>query len=188
MNKSLSYCLKCKRITETRNVRKLMSKNNRPMITGTCGVCGRKKSKFISSPVLKKGSGLFNTVLKNAPFPEMHLSLPSDVPGEFVENGSFNNTSKYSYCGPFTKVEKRISEGYRGVNDLDKACLKHDISYHKNKDTKGRNVADNELAQEANRLANDESQPDYVRKDAKKVAALMSTKSWLGMGIGKNKS
>ncbi len=40
-------------------------------------------------------------------------------------------------------------------------------------DTENRNIADNELAQEANRLANDMSKPNYVRKDAKKVAALM---------------
>ena len=60
--------------------------------------------------------------------------------------------------------------------------LEHDIAYDEHKDTQQRNIADNELAQEANRLANDMNQPEYVRKDAKRVAALMSAKSWMGMG------
>ncbi len=75
-----------------------------------------------------------------------------------------------------------MNEGYKGTNDLDKACLKHDSAYDEYRDTENRNIADNELSQEANRLAYDLNQPSYVRKDAKKVAALMSTKSLLGMG------
>ena len=62
----------------------------------------------------------------------------------------------------------------------------HDSAYDKFTDTKNRNIADNELAQEANKLANDINQPEYVRNDAKKVAALMSAKSWLGMGNKKS--
>ena len=31
------------------------------------------------------------------------------------------------YCGPGTKVKKRVSEGYQGVNKLDNACKEHDI-------------------------------------------------------------
>ena len=45
----------------------------------------------------------------------MHLKLPDDVPSEQVENGTFNNTWKYSFCGPFTKLDKRLTEGYEGV-------------------------------------------------------------------------
>ena len=92
----------------------------------------------------------------------MHLSLPKNIKSENVENGSFNNSGKYSYCGPGTKLDKRLAQGYKGVNELDKACLKHDIAYDENKDTKNRNNADNELAQEANRLTNDMNQPEYI--------------------------
>ena len=51
--------------------------------------------------------------------PEMHLSLPNTVESENIPNGSFQNTGKYSYCGPGTKVKKPVSEGYQGVNKLD---------------------------------------------------------------------
>jgi hypothetical protein len=171
------YCLKCKSKKEAINLEEVYSKNNKPMITGNCSSCGTKLCQFI-----KKGKGIINTLMNKIPLPEMHMSLPKNVKSENVQDGSFNNTGKYSYCGPGTKLNKRVAEGYKGINDLDKACLKHDEAYDNDKDTQKRNIADNVLAQEANRLANDMSQPDYVRKDAKKVAALMSAKSWLGMG------
>ena len=38
---------------------------------------------------------LVNTALHY--LPNMHLSLPSNVPSEKVPNGSFNNTGKYSF-------------------------------------------------------------------------------------------
>jgi hypothetical protein len=175
----LIYCLKCKKKTETNNLIKVLSKNNKPMITGNCSICSTKKYQFNS--VI--GKGVINTLMNKIPIPELHLSLPKDVESEHIEDGNFNKSGKYSYCGPGTRLNKRLMQGYKGVNDLDKACLKHDLAYDKNNDTKNRNIADNELAKEANMLANDSNQPDYVRKDAKKVAALMSTKSWLGMGI-----
>jgi hypothetical protein len=173
----MMYCLKCKSKKKAINTEEVYSKNNKPMITGKCSSCGSKLCQFI-----KKGKGVINTLMNKLPIPEMHLSLPKDVKSENIENGSFNNTGKYSYCGPGTKLNKRLAEGYKGVNDLDKACLEHDNAYDKNTDTKNRNIADNELAEEANRLANDMNQPEYIRNDAKRVAALMSTKSWLGMG------
>jgi len=130
----------------------------------------------------KTGSGLVNKILKHVPIPEMHLSLPSDVSSEYIENGSFNNTGKYSYCGPGTKVKKRLNQGYAGVNSLDKACKEHDLYYAKYKKTKERNIADDILANEASKIVLDPNEPEYVRKDAKLVTAIMSGKSKLGMG------
>ena len=101
----------------------------------------------------KTGSGLLNSMLKKLPLPELHLNLPNNVPSENIENGSFNNTGKYSYCGPGTKVRKRLTEGYEGVNSLDKACKQHDMCYLKNKSTKDRNAADDLLARKASEIA-----------------------------------
>ncbi len=177
----LTFCVKCKKKTDTYNVKNIKSKNNKPIISGNCSICKTKKYQFI-----KIGKGVINTIMNKLPLPELHLFLPRNTTSEYIENGSFNKTGKYSYCGPGTKFNKRINEGYKGINDLDKACLRHDSAYDKFTDTKNRNIADNELAQVANKLANDINQPEYVRNDAKKVAALMSTKSWLGMGNKKS--
>ena len=131
----------------------------------------------------RTGSGFLNSALKKLPLPEMHLNLPKNVESENIENRSFNNTGKYSYCGPGTKVQKRLKEGYKGINSLDKACKQHDINYLKYKSTKERNAADDLLAKQASEIALDNNEPDYVRKDARLVTGVMGMKSRFGMGL-----
>ena len=48
-----------------------------------------------------------------------------------IENWTFNNTWKYLFCGPFTKLYKKLTEGYDGVNILVVACKKNDLAYKK---------------------------------------------------------
>lgn len=78
-----------------------------------------------------KGRGLLNTVINNLPF-ELHL------PG-------------YNYCGPGTKLQKRLSRGDRGINPLDDACMQHDIAYTKYTNLEDRHKADLELKSMAKR-------------------------------------
>lgn len=42
-----SFCLKCKKITETINVTICTSKNKNPRLKGTCVECGSNKSTFL---------------------------------------------------------------------------------------------------------------------------------------------
>jgi hypothetical protein len=43
----VSYCVKCKRKTETTGSKKVKTANNRNAITGHCKVCGTKKYMFV---------------------------------------------------------------------------------------------------------------------------------------------
>ena len=43
----LSYCLKCRKNTESKNQKIIKTKNGRIMILSKCAVCDNKKSKFI---------------------------------------------------------------------------------------------------------------------------------------------
>ena len=43
----LSYCLKCKKNTESKNLNVARSKNGRIMHLSKCAMCNSKKSKFI---------------------------------------------------------------------------------------------------------------------------------------------
>ena len=43
----LSYCLKCKKSTESTNPKVSKTTNGKAMILPTCAICGSKKSKFI---------------------------------------------------------------------------------------------------------------------------------------------
>jgi hypothetical protein len=132
------------------------------------------------------GKGLINTLLNKAPLPELHLKLPSNISSEKVNNGTFNNTGKYSYCGPGTKVKRRMKEGYKGVNSLDEACKRHDLAYGEEySETKDRNAADDVLAMDAARIALYENKSAYERRDARLVTGIMGTKSRFGFGLPK---
>jgi hypothetical protein len=146
---------------------------------GLCALCGTIKNMFLKS--LKAGGSILNKALNALPLPEMHLR--SAVGSEQVPNGSFNNTDKYSFCGPYTKLHKRIIEGYKGVNTLDRACLNHDIVYATHKDTNSRNKSDDALAAQASQIVLDENTPEYEKKDAKLVNAIMAAKSRFGLGL-----
>jgi hypothetical protein len=141
-------------------------------------VCGTVKSVFITKQF---GAGILNKALNALPLPEMHLK--SAVGAEQIPNGSFNNTGRYSFCGPFTKLRQRMTEGYRGVNSLDKSCLNHDIAYSTYSDTQSRNKYDDILAARASQIVLDENTPDYEKKDAKLVNAIMAAKSRFGLGL-----
>ena len=124
-------------------------------------------------------------MVKNIPIPEMHLLLPTGVESENVPGGSFNNTGKYLFCGPGTKVAKRLNDGYKGVNILDRQFKIHDIAYLKNKSTKDRNITNDILTNNASTIPIDSEQLKYFKNDAKLVNGIMGLKSRFGMGIKK---
>ena len=108
--------------------------------------------------------------------------------GENVPGGSFNDQQKYSFCGPGTRYEQRIREGYKGINELDKMCKLHDQFYNENKDTKQRNISDIALAHRADEIANNLNFDETQRKDAKFISGIMKTKAYLGFGLNDKKS
>lgn len=127
------------------------------------------------------GKSVFNTMFNAVGkiMPEMHLKHAT---GEQVPGGSFNDKKTYSYAGPFTRLDKRLNEGYVGVNDLDKAAREHDIAYSKYKDTETRHEHDNILAEKAVNIAAN-SVDLQERKDAQYVAGVMAAKQRFGLGL-----
>ena len=55
----LSYCLKCKKNTESINLKVLKISNGKTMILSKCAICGSKKSKFIKK---QEASGILSSV------------------------------------------------------------------------------------------------------------------------------
>ena len=55
----LSYCLKCRKNTESINPKVLKTTNGKTMILSKCAICGSKKSKFIKE---QQGKGLFSNL------------------------------------------------------------------------------------------------------------------------------
>ena len=111
-------------------------------------------------------SSLLNWIINHLPF-ELHL------PG-------------YNYCGPGTKLIKRLTRGDKGVNKLDEYCKQHDIAYHKSSNLKDRHKADLVLLNMAKEraLALDASVGEKLA--ARLVSSAMSTKIKTGFGLKKD--
>lgn len=115
-----------------------------------------------------KGRGVVNWLIENSPF-ELHLPY------------SFSKT--YSYCGPGTKLLKRLAENSKPVNKLDELCKSHDIFYHNNKDTSERHKADLKLAAGAEERIKSKDSSVGEKASACIVNKAMKAKVKLGMGI-----
>ena len=177
------YCVKCKKKTETHDFNRVTTKNNRSMLKGVCSVCGKNKASFIATSNTGKGFSL-NSFVNNLPI-ELHQFAEK---GEDVPGGSFNNQQKYSYCGPGTRYEQRVKEGYKGINELDRMCKWHEKFYNENTDTKIRNISDVALAHRTDEIARNPIYDDVQRKDANFVSGIMKVKAKLGLGITKESS
>lgn len=112
---------------------------------------------------VKKGKGIINTLINKLPF-EAHI--PS-----------------YQYCGPGTKLQKRLQRNDPGINELDKACKEHDIAYSKTTDVAERNRADNILASKAWGRVKSRDASFGERAAALGVSGIMKAKSAMGAGL-----
>ena len=182
------YCVKCKKKTDSLDIVQITTKNNKHMMKGVCSICGKNKSSFVSNklgvePSVGKGFSL-NSFVNNLPI-ELHQFAEK---GEDVPGGSFNNQQKYSYCGPGTKYEQRVREGYKGINELDSMCKLHDKFYNENTDTKTRNISDIALAHRADEIARNPIYDDVQRKDANFISGIMKTKAKFGLGTPASKN
>ena len=70
----LSYCLKCRKNTESKNPKAVRTKNGRKMLLLKCVVCDSKKSKFIKE---QEASGLLSSLGKNTALNDITLLGPS---------------------------------------------------------------------------------------------------------------
>lgn len=43
------FCIKCKKVTESKDEKREVAKNGRPVLKSECAICGTKKAKFIKS-------------------------------------------------------------------------------------------------------------------------------------------
>ena len=167
------YCVKCRRQTDTNHEMEDKDSRGRDRIKGSCVVCNTMKYKYVKmegnrGASLKKsenkGGDIVSAIGKLNP-PEMHLY-------------NTKQRRKYNFCGPFTKLDKRLARGDVGINRLDEACKRHDIAYAKNIDNKGRHEADRRMVAEI------DSFPDKTTTE-KIVRSIINSKQRFGLGLKK---
>ena len=69
----LSYCLKCRKNTESNNLKVARTKSRRIILLSKCVVCDSKKSKFIKQ---QEASGLLSSLGIKTPLSKIHLVGP----------------------------------------------------------------------------------------------------------------
>ena len=160
------YCLKCKRVTGTIDMERVVTKSNRNMLRGRCEVCRKTKTQFVKAEV---GRGRINDLINKLPF-EAHL------PG-------------HNFTGPGTKLNLRLNEDLtpkewsKPINRVDEAAYHHDICYAKHKDTKTRNeVCDETMLGELKNIYNPTLRE---RLDKSLVEKIIGTKAKFGWGLKK---
>ena len=128
--------------------------------------------------VKKKGSGIASTTfsLLSKPVGAIVNKAIDLVPVELHLPGG------YQYCGPGTKLQKRLARGDPGINKLDQACKQHDIAYSKFDDTKNRSIADRALAEKAWQRVKSSDASVGEKAAALAVAAAMKAKTAFGGG------
>lgn len=105
-----------------------------------------------------QGSGLLSTIAsvpqKVFNTAQEIVKLPKTVTG-FAINKAIDllpleiHFPNYKFCGPGTKLQKRLARHDQPVNPLDEACKQHDIAYYNSSDSKTRAEADRNLAERA---------------------------------------
>ena len=127
---------------------------------------------FIQRPIITRararGRGLVNLIINRLPF-EIH------APGG------------YQFCGPGTKLQKRLERGDRGINTLDSACMRHDIAYNEHKDLENRHKADLVLLNEAKQRIFAPDASCGEKATAGVVTGAMALKTKLGAGSRRTK-
>lgn len=113
--------------------------------------------------MLVYGEGVINTLINKLPF-EIHIP-------------------QYEFCGPGTRLDKRLARGDKGINPLDAACRTHDIAYRDYKDLENRHRADKVLEDAAWNRFKSQDASFGEKTSALAVTAIMKTKRKLGMGV-----
>ena len=66
----ISYCLSCKKDTESINLKIVRTKNNRLMMLSKCAICNNKKSRFIKE---QEARGLLSNLGIQTPLSKIPL-------------------------------------------------------------------------------------------------------------------
>lgn len=133
------------------------------------------------------GTFNWNDFISKFSFNNIHNQFPNLPEMHLVDQGSDGNIRRSSFCGPFSKLDKRLSNFNREtgtydsiitppINQLDSGCLQHDIAYVKNKDVPTRNLADQDLIDVANSVISNPNSTWIQKTNAKLVRRIMQYK------------
>jgi hypothetical protein len=90
----------------------------------------------------------------------------------------------FRFCGPGTKLKKRLDRGQHGINNLDELARDHDIAYDKSNSLSDRHKADAILENQAWEVFKGNNSGFKEKAAAWLVTTAMKAKRKLGAGCG----
>jgi hypothetical protein len=139
----------------------------------------------------KRGTGVIDRLVDVLPI-ELHLPGKKARPGLFHKIWQklfllrlISFSLGYNFCGPGTKLDKRLARGDQPVSKLDDFCRSHDIVYRDHHDSETRRRADSLLAEQAVSRIFAKDAKLGERAAALAVAGAMKAKTKLGSGLKK---
>ena len=143
-----SYCIRCRRATDSLQATRVVSKNGRRLVKGKCRMCGVSKTRFVGGSVQKDGDIVesLNKVTGRVKLPWARFRGQMHLPG-------------HNFTGPGTNLNKRLNPDgtpkswSRPVDRVDRAAY-HDLAYAKYKDKAKRLAADKRMIRELDNINN----------------------------------
>lgn len=106
--------------------------------------------------------------------------FPGEHHGVVSSDDKINYGKTYQYLGPGTHVKERIARGDKGLNDLDRSAMKHDVAYmnalNKYKQDNDKNNFNNSIWSSDDEFINEARNSKDDKKMGKIAANLMSMK------------
>src|SRR5438093_7344174 len=166
----MSYCLKCKAITDSKDISSAISKNERLYKTDTCVKCNSKKTQFTKSAT----GGDIQKFLSNVPFSTTGIPFEKHLPG-------------HSFTGPSTRLDLRLDEHDNPkdwsmpVNRIDQAAYVHDLAYQTAGDNlEAKHIADRIMIDQLNAITDPTTRERLERLIVK---GAIKTKLFFGVGL-----
>src|SRR6266853_3936719 len=94
----------------------------------------------------------------------------------------------YNFCGPFTRLDKRLDKNdvpydwSKAINKIDEISMMHDLTYRNYSSAKGRQVADQIMLDALDNLNDDELTP-REKIDRRIVRPLILARKFVGFGL-----
>ena len=174
------YCVKCKSKTLTNNVHNVTTKNGKPMLRGSCVLCGSTKTQF--AKMTKTNGGDLVSSLNSV---TSKIKLPwAKYPGEIHLPGMY-------FAGPGTRLDLRLNpdglpkDSSKPIDRVDDAAYRHDMAYAAFPDTKTRNVADRAMVNELTEIT-DPTLRERVERAI--INPILSAKANFGLEIPTSKN
>lgn len=142
----------------------------------SCNLSSMKIGRGLTSSAVSLFKKAFNTLPTGALINTAIDALPIEL-----------HLPTYQYCGPGTKLKKRLARGDPGINKLDEACKAHDIAYSNYSDSERRSIADRALAEKAWQRVKSSDASVGERSAALAVTTAMKAKTAVGGGSRRRK-